>query len=86
MNLLYDLLTSKSVSSNFIYNLLTPSDFPIDAKKIMASKNIRKGVKSKETANDITIHNGAILLTAESQAITEKVKRLFTQNLCVRIL
>lgn len=52
----------------------------------MASKNIRKGVKSKETANDITIHNGAILLTAESQAITEKVKRLFTQSLCVRIL
>lgn len=54
-----------------MYNLLTPSDFPIDAKKIIASKNIRKGVKNKETAKDITIHNGAILLTAEPKNIRE---------------
>lgn len=49
-----------------MYSLLTPSDFPIEARNMMASKNIRNGVKSKENATDITIHNDAILLTAEN--------------------
>lgn len=64
-NLIFVCLTSKSASSNFIYNLLTPNDFPIDAKKMIASKNIKKGIKNKEIAKHIIIHSGAILLTTD---------------------
>lgn len=59
-------LTSKRASSSLMYSLRTPRDLPMEARNIIASNSMRKGVSSKENANDITVHNDAILLTAES--------------------
>lgn len=38
----------------------------MDARNMIASSSMRKGVSSNENANDITVHNNAILLTAAS--------------------
>lgn len=59
-------LTSKRASSSLMYSLRTPRDLPMDARNMIASSSMRKGVSSNENANDITVHNDAILLTAAS--------------------
>lgn len=59
-------LTSKRASNSLMYSLRTPRDLPIEARNTIASSSIRKGVSNRENANDITVHNDAILLTAEN--------------------
>lgn len=60
----FKFLTSNNVSRVFTYNLLTPIDFPIDAKNNMTSRNNKKGVKSRELEIDTSVPRNAILETA----------------------
>jgi len=55
-------LTSNIFSNNFTYNLRTPKDFPIEARNIIANKNIKNGVTSIEHETLTTLHTNAILL------------------------
>lgn len=56
------MLTSNIFSNIFTYNLRTPSDFPIEAKNIIANKNIKNGITSIEHETLTTLHISAILL------------------------
>lgn len=54
-------LTSKIISKVLTYNLLTPKDFPIDARNIMHNNSIRKGVRNMEATIDTTESNKAMV-------------------------
>jgi len=54
-------LTSNIFSNNFTYNLRTPKDFPIEARNMIASKNINNGVTSIEHETLTKLHTNAIL-------------------------
>lgn len=55
-------LTSNIFSNIFTYNLRTPKDLPIEARNIIANKNIKNGVTSIEHETLITLHINAILI------------------------
>lgn len=54
-------LTSKIINKVFTYSLLTPIDLPIDARNIMQTNNIKKGVKRIDPVIDTTVSKRAIL-------------------------
>lgn len=44
-----------------MYNLLTPIDFPIDAKKMIHKINIKKGVNTSEPSTDTAAVTDAMI-------------------------
>lgn len=50
-----------------MYNLLTPNDFPIDAKNIILTNIIKKGVRRIEPTTDRTTINAAMFATKHSR-------------------
>lgn len=57
----------------------------MDARNTIPSSSMRKGVSSNENANDITVHNDAILLTAASSETTKSpnAESFFAHNVVV---
>jgi hypothetical protein len=60
-------LTSNIFNKIFTYNLRTPKDFPIEARNIIANKNIKNGVTSIEHDTLTILHTNAILLQLDWQ-------------------
>lgn len=75
--------TSNIFNKMFTYNLLTPRDFPIDAREIIANKNIKNGVTSTEQDTDTIVHNNAMLAQyphAPASTSTLRDSRYFWQT------
>lgn len=58
-------LTSNRANNSLMYSRRTPRDLPIDARNMIPSSSTRHGIRNRENANDTTVHNHAILSTAE---------------------
>lgn len=59
--IIFNIHTSNIISNIFTYNLLTPKDFPIDAKNIIHNINIKNGVTKNDAVTETTDANNAIL-------------------------
>ena len=57
-------LTSKTLSSTRTYNLLTPSDFPNDAKKMTSDSSTKKGGRASCTSVLVRLGQKAEAATA----------------------